>query len=40
MGQAKFPAFIDYMVAGGGAEAMMVAGSFREVRKRGPHPDH
>ena len=36
----RFPAFIDHMVAGGGAEAMMVAGSFREARQRGAHPDH
>lgn len=36
----RFPAFIDHMVAGGGAEAMEVAGSFHEALQRGPHPDH
>ncbi len=36
----RFPAFIDHMVAGGGAEAMLVPGSFREAPRRGPHPDH
>ena len=36
----RFPAFIDHMVAGGGAEAMQVAGSFREAPQRGQHPDH
>ena len=34
------PAFIDHLVAGGGAEAMPVDGSFREWPRRGPHPDH
>ena len=28
------------MVIGGGAEAMSVTGSFREVPLQGPHPDH
>ena len=36
----RFPAFIDHIVAGGGAEAMPVEGSFREWPRRGPHPDH
>ncbi len=36
----RFPAFIDHMVAGGGAEAMLVPGSFREAPRRDPHPDH
>ena len=36
----RFPAFIDHMVAGGGAKAMPVEGSFREWPRRGPHPDH
>ncbi len=36
----RFPAFIDHIVAGGGAEAMPVEGSFREWLRRGPHPDH
>ena len=36
----RFPAFIDHMVAGGGAEAMLAPGSFREAARREPHPDH
>lgn len=36
----RFPAFIDHMAAGGGAEAMAVRNSFRETARRGPHPDH
>ncbi len=36
----RFPAFIDHIVEGGGAEAMRVAGSFREWPRGGPHPDH
>ncbi len=36
----RYPAFIDHMVLGGGAEAMAVSGSFREVPLQGPHPDH
>ncbi len=36
----RFPAFIDHMVAGSGAEAMLVPGSFREAPRRDPHPDH
>ena len=36
----RFPAFIDHLVAGGGADAMAVPGSFREAPRRGPHPDH
>ena len=36
----RYPAFIDHMVAGGGAEAMAVLGSFREAPQRGAHPDH
>ncbi len=37
---SRYPAFIDHLVAGGGAEAMLVDGSFREWPRRGPHPDH
>ena len=36
----RFPAFIDHMVAGGGAEAVLAPGSFREAARREPHPDH
>ena len=36
----RFPAFIDHLVAGGGAERMRVRGSFREWPRRGRHPDH
>ena len=36
----RFPAFIDHMVAGDGAGAMVTRGSFREIPRRGPHPDH
>ena len=36
----RYPAFIDHMVAGGGAEAMLVEGSFREWPRHGRHPDH
>ena len=36
----RFPAFIDHVAVGGGAEAMAVAGSFREAPRGGPHPDH
>ena len=36
----RFPAFIDHMVAGGGAEAMLAPGSFREAPRHDPHPDH
>ncbi len=36
----RFPAFIDHLVAGGGAEKMLVEGSFRERPRRGRHPDH
>ena len=36
----RFPAFIDHMVAGGGAETMLAPGSFREESRRDPHPDH
>lgn len=36
----RYPAFIDHLVVGGGAEAMLVYGSFREWPRRGPHPDH
>lgn len=36
----RYPEFIDHMVIGGGAEAMSVTGSFREVPLQGPHPDH
>ena len=37
---SRFPAFIDHMVTGGGAEAVLAPGSFRETPQRGPHPDH
>ena len=36
----RYPAFIDHLVAGGGAEAMLVQGSFGELPRLGPHPDH
>ena len=36
----RFPAFIDHLVVGGGAEAMLVDGSFREWSRQGRHPDH
>ena len=36
----RYPAFIDHLVAGGGAGAVIVPGSFREVPRRGAHPDH
>lgn len=36
----RYPAFIDHLVAGGGAEAMAVPGTFRESPRRGAHPDH
>lgn len=36
----RYPAFTDHIVAGGGAEAMLVEGSFRERPREGPHPDH
>ena len=37
---SRFPAFIDHLIAGGGAGAMMVDGSFREAPRVNPHPDH
>ena len=40
MRSARFPAFIDHMVAGGEVEAMVERGSFREASQRGAHPDH
>ena len=36
----RYTDFIDHMVAGGGAEAMIVPNSFIELPKSGPHPDH
>lgn len=36
----RYPAFIDHLVAGAGAEAMLVPGSFRELPRHGQHPDH
>ena len=36
----RFPAFIDHLVAGGGAETLLVPGSFREAPRQEPHPDH
>ena len=36
----RFPAFIDHLIAGGGAEATLVEGSFKEWPCRGSHPDH
>ena len=36
----RYPAFIDHLVAGGGAEAMIAPGSFREFPRQGSHPDH
>ncbi len=36
----RFPEFIDHIAVGGGAETMLVEGSFREWPRREPHPDH
>ena len=36
----RFPEFIDHLILGGGAEAMLVSGSFRERPREGLHPDH
>ena len=36
----RFPAYIDHLVAGGGAEEILVEGSFRESPREAPHPDH
>ena len=36
----RFPAFIDHLIAGGGAETTLVEGSFKEWPCRGCHPDH
>ena len=36
----RFAHFIDHFVLGGGAEAMLVSGSFREFPRRDLHPDH
>ena len=36
----RYPAFIDHLVVGGGAEALLVTGSFRELPRQGQHPDH
>ena len=36
----RFPAFIDHLFAGGGAEKMLEEGSFREWPREGQHPDH
>ena len=36
----RFRAFIDHMVVGGGAEGLLVPGSFREIPRHGTHPDH
>ena len=33
-------AFIDHLVAGGGGEAMLISGLFREWPRQEPHPDH
>ncbi len=36
----RFTALIDHLVVGGGAEAMLVPGSTRELPRHGHHPDH
>ena len=36
----RFAELIDHLVVGGGAEAMLVPGSMRELPRHGPHPDH
>ena len=36
----RFTEFIDHFVLGAGAEAMLVSGSFREIPRKGRHPDH
>ena len=36
----RFTELIDHLVPGGGAEAMLVQGSVRELHRHGTHPDH
>lgn len=36
----RFPALIDHLVVGGGAETLLVPGSVREWPRHGRHPDH
>ena len=36
----RFPALIDHLVVGGGAQTFLVPGSLREWPRRGRHPDH
>ena len=36
----RYPAFIDHLVLGAGAEAMLVSGSFQELPRHEQHPDH
>lgn len=36
----RFREFIDHFVLGAGAETMLVSGSFREIPRKGRHPDH
>ena len=36
----RYPDFIDHLIAGGGAGAMQVQGSFGELPRQGRHPDH
>ena len=36
----RFRELIDHLVLGGGAEAMLVPGSVRDLPRHGPHPDH
>lgn len=36
----RYRAYIDHLVAGGGAQALLVGGSFRQWPHQGPHPDH
>ena len=36
----RYTAFIDHLVLGGGAEALLVPSSAREWPRQGEHPDH
>ena len=36
----RFKEFIDHLVVGGRAAALLVPGSIREMPRHGPHPDH
>ena len=36
----RYPDFIDHLAAGGGAQELVLPGSFREWPRKGEHPDH